>query len=314
MNSTLIGLGTYNSHPKQDAVVRMAIEKGFTHIDTAPNYNSGNSQRLVGEAINNFKRHYITISSKVGFVSSTLKKEKYIRTGVVNERDFFHSHCLKPAFIENEIKLNLKELQRDHIDILFLHNPEVQLQHSSRNELMQLLRKNFETLETFSSEGVVGSYGISTWDGFGVNGKSAKFTLDEVLEVANSVSTMNKFKAIQLPISIIQFDHVYDYIVNDTGLLMDIRNANLDLYISSPLHHGELPKIINKSFSHELGTSSVAQACLKFLKSIPFSKTILVGMTREEHMDENLELYNQQSIELDKMEEILYILKNGRAS
>ncbi len=48
----------------KEAIV-YAIQNGMTHIDTAELYGSGRSEIIIGEAINNFDRNKLFITSKV---------------------------------------------------------------------------------------------------------------------------------------------------------------------------------------------------------------------------------------------------------
>lgn len=71
----VLGLGTwgmggrdYSDRGRDEeevAAMRMAIELGMTHIDTAEYYGAGHAEELVGEAIRGFRRQGLFITTKV---------------------------------------------------------------------------------------------------------------------------------------------------------------------------------------------------------------------------------------------------------
>ena len=71
----ILGLGTWgmggwrqpdtSEDKKWISSIETAIEHGITHIDTAAMYGDGHTERLVGEAIRNFDREKLFISTKV---------------------------------------------------------------------------------------------------------------------------------------------------------------------------------------------------------------------------------------------------------
>ena len=71
----VLGLGTWGMGGRQIedhrwdsenvTAIRMAIELGFTHIDTAEYYGAGHAEELVGEAIESYPRDSLFITTKV---------------------------------------------------------------------------------------------------------------------------------------------------------------------------------------------------------------------------------------------------------
>ena len=113
-----LGLGTWKmggqdspdtTHDKEDiSAIRLAIDLGMTHIDTAERYGAGHSEELVGEAIKSYKRSDLFITTKV-----------------------WHNH-LKHDDLIAAMKASLKRLQTDYVDLYLVHwpNPEVPLKET----------------------------------------------------------------------------------------------------------------------------------------------------------------------------------------
>jgi aryl-alcohol dehydrogenase-like predicted oxidoreductase len=266
----------------------------------------------VGRALQLNQEKEFLLSSKVGFASSKNEIELYVNKGLIRKNSFVRNHCLEKTFIENEINKNIKELKTNCIDILFLHNPEQQLEVKSKNEFIEQLLVAFETLEKFCQDGKIKHYGISTWSGFGINKKEKKFSLDEIIDVAQKVNgSQNNFKFIQLPLSLVHYDELYNCYVNGNGLLKEAKKNGINIFANSPLHKGELMNLIDDDFLSLFNVKSKSQACLLFLKSFSEIDTILVGATNKKQIDENIKIEELQNLESKNLEAILNLLENG---
>lgn len=66
-----LGLGTWHmgmdssKRSQEIEAIKYAVENGMTHIDTAEMYSDGESEKIVGEAVKDFKREDIFITTKV---------------------------------------------------------------------------------------------------------------------------------------------------------------------------------------------------------------------------------------------------------
>jgi aryl-alcohol dehydrogenase-like predicted oxidoreductase len=90
------------------AIIDRALDGGFNFIDTANSYNAGESERIVGKALNqNGKRQQIVLATKV-----------FSRVGDgPNEGGASRYHILKAC------EDSLRRLQTDTIDLYQLHRP-----------------------------------------------------------------------------------------------------------------------------------------------------------------------------------------------
>jgi diketogulonate reductase-like aldo/keto reductase len=108
-----IGLGTWGMGGKQIedkrwdeetiTAIRMAIDLGLTHIDTAEYYGAGHCEELVGQAIEPYSRDDIYITTKVW------------RTNL------HHDDLI------NSMKASLQRLQLDYVDLYLIHWPNYRI-------------------------------------------------------------------------------------------------------------------------------------------------------------------------------------------
>ena len=105
----VLGLGTwliggaseadYSNDEQAVQSIKKAIDLGYRHIDTAAYYGYGHCEELVGEAIRDYKRDSLFITSKVW--TTNLKYKDTI----------------------NSAKNSLKRLGTDYLDLLLIHSP-----------------------------------------------------------------------------------------------------------------------------------------------------------------------------------------------
>jgi diketogulonate reductase-like aldo/keto reductase len=114
----ILGLGTWGMGGREkpdkarDAetvtAIRMAVELGLTHLDTAEYYGAGHAEELVGEAIEGIDRIKLFITSKV-----------------------WHNHLRREDLLRS-IKASLKRLGVDYVDLYLVHwpNPDIPLKET----------------------------------------------------------------------------------------------------------------------------------------------------------------------------------------
>lgn len=117
------------------ATIRRAPELGVNLIDTAPGYNFGSSERIVGRALEGMDRDKVAIITKFGVVwdreGSLFNK--------VNGRQLYWN--LSRESILEEIDKSLERLGVDYIDVYMSHWQSVEPYYTPISETMEVLNE-----------------------------------------------------------------------------------------------------------------------------------------------------------------------------
>lgn len=130
-----IGMGTWHmgdnpsTRKKEIEALRYGLEKGIEVIDTAEMYGEGNSENLIGEAIQDIKREDIYLISK-----------------------FYPFHAQEPE-LERSLENSLERLGTDYLDLYLLH-----WKSSTPME------ETIESLEKYVKDGRIRNWGVSNFD------------------------------------------------------------------------------------------------------------------------------------------------------
>ena len=302
-----IGIGTYLGNADEatdvlykNAVVR-AVQLGVNVMDSAANYRFQRSERSIGDALktltaeHGFAREELVICTKGGYLPfdgapprdpSHYVYETFIKPGIASLDDFVGgSHCMAPAYLQHQLEQSLRNLGVDTADVYYIHNPESQLGYVSDAEFYHRLQSAFERLEEDRSEGKLRYYGVATWNGFRTpENASEHHSLARMVELARQVGgAENGFRFIQLPLNLAMPEAIaVAHEANDLGVTV-VASASM---LQSRLARG-LPEQVRAALG-SLRTD--AQTALQFVRSTPNITTALVGMSRVEHVEENLEL------------------------
>jgi diketogulonate reductase-like aldo/keto reductase len=126
----VLGLGTWGMGGKETpnkardsetvTAIRMAIELGLTHLDTAEYYGAGHAEELIGEAIEGMDRKTLFITSKV-----------------------WYNHLRRNDLL-NSMRASLKRLGVDQVDLYLVHwpNPDVPLKETM-SAMEECIREGF---------------------------------------------------------------------------------------------------------------------------------------------------------------------------
>lgn len=139
-----IGLGTWaigggpawggdKSKDESIATIRKCPELGVNLIDTAPGYNFGQSERIVGEALKGMDREKAVVMTKFGIVW-TREGALFNKVGDVQ----LYKNLSRESILE-EIDLSLERLGTSYIDIYMSHWQAVEPYYTPISETMELL-------------------------------------------------------------------------------------------------------------------------------------------------------------------------------
>ncbi|WP_424016783.1 aldo/keto reductase [Halorientalis pallida] len=136
----VVGTDWWGDRSREQAVdmVQHALDRGITFFDTGDVYGHGDSEELVGEALSEH-REEVTVSTKVGY-------------DFYNNPQAGHGELPKrvdPEWIRTALDRSLDRLDMDYVDVLMLHNANVD----------EVTPDVLETLDELREEGKVEAIG-----------------------------------------------------------------------------------------------------------------------------------------------------------
>jgi len=311
-----IGVGTYLGDPTDPVDVRYrdaietALESGINVIDTAINYRCQRSERAVGRAIEDadVDREAAFVSTKGGFVPfdgerpddpGEYVRREFVEPGLVDREDLARgSHCLAPDFLDDQLDRSLENLGVESIDLYYVHNPETQLSARSREDVYDQLEAAFTRLEERAAAGDIANYGVATWNALRVPGDDEEYlSLPEIVSRARSAAkaaenTATHLRAIQLPFNVFMADaftvEAHEGPEGPQSALWFAHEAGLNVFTSASIAQGELAAEIPDDVGERLAGETTVQRAINFARSAPGVTASLVGMSRPEHVEENV--------------------------
>ncbi|SEJ58787.1 D-threo-aldose 1-dehydrogenase [Arthrobacter sp. yr096] len=152
------GIGNlYRAIPDGEALatVLAAWDAGIRYFDTAPHYGLGLSEQRLGAVLRDKPRDQFIISTKVGRLlepnDSGGRDPEGFDVPATSRRVWDFSE----AGIRRSIEDSLERLGLDHVDIAYLHDPDVHDLHAGITQALPVLEK-------LRSEGVVTAIGVGT--------------------------------------------------------------------------------------------------------------------------------------------------------
>ncbi|HLM24462.1 MAG TPA: aldo/keto reductase [Pyrinomonadaceae bacterium] len=283
-----IGIGTYLGNADEhtdlnyaNAVVR-AVQLGCNVIDSAANYRFQRSERSIGRALktltseHGFTREELVICTKGGYLPfdgsqprnmREYVNETFVKPGIASFEDFVGGmHCMTPAYLQNQLDQSLRNMSIECVDVYYIHNPESQLGYVGEAEFYSRLKLAFERLEQNRGDGKLAHYGVATWNGFRVPAESREHhSLVRMVDAARNVGGDNHgFRFIQLPFNLAMPEGV--------SVIEEAQRLGVTVVASASLLQGRIDP----------------PTALRFVLSTPGITTALVGMSRVEHVEENL--------------------------
>ena len=131
-----------------------APKVGINLIDTAPGYNFGNSEKIVGMALKQMKREDVTIITKCGVTWDQEMKGSLFN--VVNGIQLYKN--LNSASIRREIEDSLERLGTDYVDVYMTHWQSV------HDEYYVPIEKTMDVLNDLKAQGKIRAIGAANVD------------------------------------------------------------------------------------------------------------------------------------------------------
>ena len=335
-----IGIGTYLGQANattdqnyEEAIVR-AAQLGVNTIDSAANYRFQRSERSIGAALETltndlgFSRDEFVICTKGGYLPfdgappkdvRSYVEETFVKPGIANFDDIVGgSHCMTPAYLQNQLDQSRANLGIECIDVYYIHNPESQLGYVSEAEFYHRLRAAFETLETNRERNALRMYGVATWNGFRVPANSTDYhSLNRMVEIARDVGgEQHGFRFIQLPYNLAMPEALG--LANHTNekdhvsVLEAAASLGITAVASASLLQGRIARGIPDAVRTTLGSLETgAQTAIQFVRSTPGITTALVGMSNVDHVDENLQLVEIEPVTKEQFQVLMRGVPGG---
>ena len=316
-----IGLGTYlgDADDATDAryaeAIRAALAQGCNVLDTAANYRCQRSERTIGRTLEGLfadgtlARDDVILCTKGGYLPfddavpddpGRYLAETVINAGLASYDELVAGcHCLAPAYLDHALRTSLANLRVATVDVYYLHNPEQQLDEVSPETFLQRLEAAFTLLESRARDGMVRYYGVATWNGLRGQPKGrGQLSLETLARLAERLGgDDHHFRAIQLPYNL-AMPEAFTF-PNQTvdGEPMTVLQAaarlGLSVVTSAALLQRRLTRLPASFESHIPGLATAPQRALQFARSTPGVTTALAGMSRRDHVEENLALARQ---------------------
>ncbi|MEV0639571.1 aldo/keto reductase [Streptomyces sp. NPDC050619] len=299
MTTASLGLGTYRVRPSAltEAVARAAADPATAWIDTAPNYLNGQAQPLLAPVL---VRHPVPVSTKVGFLTAQATKDA-VSDGSLTAQDADRGHCLSTPYVHWQCALNRTELGRDHLDLVFAHNPE-----HTNGDPYEALRDAFTALEAETAAGTLTSYGVATWDGFDTGALSIPALHQLAVEVAGT--EQHHLRAVQLPVSLVTAT-AFAQALDGKGPIAQAADLGWQVFASAPLFGGELPQLATRDLTTLVSPDlTIPQACLLAAASCPGVTRILLSASTPAHWAEAQAALQEPAVPIAPLRKVLDVL------
>jgi aryl-alcohol dehydrogenase-like predicted oxidoreductase len=199
---------------------------------------------------------------------------------------------MAPAFLADQLGRSRQNLGIETIDVFYLHNPETQLSYVGQDEFYSRIHQAFIFLEEAVEQGGIQFYGAATWEGFRKPPQSPQaLSLDRLADIAHEIGgDGHHFRFIQLPVNL-AMPEAFGSRVDGESVLSLADKLGITAVASASLLQARLARNLPSQIREQLpGTRTDAQCAIQFARSTPEITVALVGMSKPEHVRENLEL------------------------
>ncbi len=249
-------------------IIRQAYDEGIRFFDTAPTY--GDAEKLIGVALAGIND--ATISSKVA----------------LNPSDFLGGNRIAKELIHSSLKKSLKELNRDKLDVLKIHNSSI--------ELLKIEKLN-EIFKPFVEDGIIGELGASI------------YTEEEALIALE----LGWIRIVQVPYNLLdqRMSSKVFHLARSSGVKLITRSAFLKGTLTPRVN--SLPYQMRLLKSHVLSIQKTCKCslqqlpeiALRFCISDPCVDYVLIGPTKRSELETALKSAEFGALDSDMLQ-VLY--------
>jgi D-threo-aldose 1-dehydrogenase len=270
-----------------NAAVHVALDCGVRYFDTAPHYGLGLSEERLGAGIAGFDRSRLLISTKVGRLLMDNPEGAHERDpelfDVPASKRRVHDYSRDGVL--RSLESSLDRLGTDHVDILFVHDPD--------NHYQQALDGAFPALEELRAQGVIRSYGA----GMNSPGMLADFVrntdLDVVMLAGRYTLLDQGAQAELLPLCEQRGVSMVAAGVFNSGLLARERPAADATYDYAPARQEVIARANRIADVCERHGVTLPQAAAQFPVNHPAVATVVLGARTAAEVTRNATLFDR---------------------
>jgi aryl-alcohol dehydrogenase-like predicted oxidoreductase len=239
------------------------------------------------------KSGYFAPDAEAGVDPDRWVENELVAKGVLEVADIVDGcHAMSVGYLRDQFERSRRNLGLATIDLLYLHNaPDAQLAVVGREEFERRLRAAFELYESYRDSGVLGAYGLATWDCLRTKRTDPGYlAVQDALRIAREVGGEDHgLRFLQFPFNVGMPEAAVErnQVVGGTRLTLFDAALGLGLgcFTSVPLLQGQLAR--RGIAAPDL---TPAQTAIQFARSAPGNLGPLVGQKTPEHLEENLAL------------------------
>jgi len=280
--AALGGLYTTVSEADCTDTVLTAIDNGINFIDTAPHYGKGASEVRLAKALSGRDRSTFVISTKVGRLlvpSTTDIDEFFMDADNTVERKFDFT----ASGVRQSLESSLERLGVDSVEILFIHDPDL----NADDAILQA----YPELERMRSEGVIKAIGVGM-NQCEIPVRIMKETDIDMVLIAGRYSLLDQ-KAMKelLPTALARNVDVIVAGVFNSGILANpVKGATFDYMPASDELLAKAVRIREVLDGHQV---SLTSAALQYPLRHPAVKSVLVGCRSAAEVFTNIREFNK---------------------
>ncbi|KAG0376962.1 hypothetical protein BGX24_006944 [Mortierella sp. AD032] len=314
-----LGFGAYRVNSSQSAhraALVKAVQAGVNVIDTSSHFGHGDSEKFIGETLDDMfkqdaiKREQVVVVSKAGFILPpttdfpTSELENVPSYAAISTSSY---HSIHPVYLKAQISQSLDRLKMDKLDIFMLNNPERMLGDRmqpggfSKSKLYKEIAEAFAYLDTEVEAGRIGGYGICS-NALHIPTTEDHLSLKTILKTRQDFGwKLENFVAVQAPLNLFERDLVTDE-GSAKSLATEAKEHDIFVFSNRPLNAiaaGQIVTLENKGQHSrqensvkllemlDLGFSSLAEMELD-IKDMIDEESIAMKFVWSEVLSENL--------------------------
>lgn len=272
------------------AAIKTAVDNGINHFDNADVYGNGRSERMLARILTKLglKSEDFVIASKVGHFRGTA------------------AHAYEPLHIRHQCEQSLKNLNRDYLDIYYLH-------HGNFGKHNEYLEGAAETLDALVTEGKVRLKGQSAYTT--ADFKAAVPVVRPAVLQSWAHIMDRQFIEPNSPVGKLMVDHEISFIAFsplNQGILLDKFNPDEPPQFENGDHRQGAQKFSRESLQvlkpklakmkERFGSSipDLASVALRFVLDYPRVVCVIPGFRNEEQVLSNIAVTERKLTHADQ--------------